>query len=97
MEMTLNLGEPFDPLERSKEVCWDKTKRQGLAKGQMVVGRARSTQSLGKPSTSSAYGGTRGRGQQLGDSFRTSLTNSRKLGQRKRDDRKTKANKRKGL
>lgn len=76
----MNLGEPFDPLKISKEVCRDKLKRQGLAEGQMVVGRARSTQSLGKPSTSSAYGGTRGRGQQLGDSFRTSLTNTRGLG-----------------
>jgi len=78
--MTLNLGEPFVPLDEEQGVCRDKTKRQGLAKGQMVVGRARSTQSLGKPSTSPAEGGARGRGQQLGDSFRTSLTNSRKLG-----------------
>ena len=76
----IELGRTICPLEEEQGVCRDKTKRQGLAKGQMVVGRARSTQSLGKPSTSPAEGGARGRGQQLGDSFRTSLTNSRKLG-----------------
>ena len=48
----IELGRTICPLEEEQGVCQDKTKRQGLAKGQMVVGRTRSTRSLGKPSTS---------------------------------------------
>ena len=47
----MNLGEPFDSSKGKVEVCLDKLKRQGLAKGQMVVGLTLSTRSLGKPST----------------------------------------------